>query len=564
MDISKTIGKSVSLQTDTSWLKEQVLGKYGNKASEGPSPPALDQPVSDVEEEVFSSLSDDLSELSILCDMEFSSDYVTYFEEQLKTLPNVGPPRILAYKRESSEMDRDQAMAKILKEKSENELCEFCGNPLKPFPLHYPTDMYFPDELFCCKKFKNMFEPLFKEQKRLKKKDSVENISIAPHGPYGSEDERIKAKEKTAERIRERQLAKFFPSMVVEPTATAPDYGKQMKTISYQLSNAPHDLDKRTAKEEYPSEVAGDPLEDEYVYFDFTLSEKIPLQFIEKFYKTGRKFLTMFPDGTAQIFYPSGNLAVLVISSKHKESICIVQEDKTNNAGIHAIFGSSGNATCYHPNGTIWLNITREGGQYLDNEGRRVRRWKWQTVFSPKPYVHFKPIFLSLNHQVGVRIIGQDQMSVSFLAMGKQAKLNVGQRDLIRNQTLGPLFPNEIQNLLSSEKRTLDHWPTVQFFFFSLAQVKPHKTNIPPHKEVPEDELILCAMKIKILSLLNKMNEFMNFPSNKQWDRIKPPAFLIAQAQRVNNLCSTCNMNQETHSSIRTILGQCLDSDLAR
>ncbi len=33
-------------------------------------------------------------------------------------------------------------------------------------------------------------------------------------------------------------------------------------------------------------------------------------------------------------------------------------------------------------------------------------------------------------------------------------------------QTLGPWFTNEIQNLLSSEKRTLDHWATVQFFFF--------------------------------------------------------------------------------------------------
>ncbi len=38
-------------------------------------------------------------------------------------------------------------------------------------------------------------------------------------------------------------------------------------------------------------------------------------------------------------------------------------------------------------------------------------------------------------------------------------------------QTLGPWFPNEMQNLLSSEKRTLDHWATVQFFF-STAQVK--------------------------------------------------------------------------------------------
>ncbi len=35
-------------------------------------------------------------------------------------------------------------------------------------------------------------------------------------------------------------------------------------------------------------------------------------------------------------------------------------------------------------------------------------------------------------------------------------------------QTLGPWFPNEMPKFLSSENRTLDHWPTVQFFF-SLA-----------------------------------------------------------------------------------------------
>ncbi len=38
-------------------------------------------------------------------------------------------------------------------------------------------------------------------------------------------------------------------------------------------------------------------------------------------------------------------------------------------------------------------------------------------------------------------------------------------------QTLESWFPNEMQNVLSSEKRTLDHWATVQFFF-SLAQVR--------------------------------------------------------------------------------------------
>ncbi len=40
-----------------------------------------------------------------------------------------------------------------------------------------------------------------------------------------------------------------------------------------------------------------------------------------------------------------------------------------------------------------------------------------------------------------------------------------------------PWFPNEMQNLLLSEKRTLDHWATVQFFFL----LSPGKTPASVH-----------------------------------------------------------------------------------
>ena len=33
-------------------------------------------------------------------------------------------------------------------------------------------------------------------------------------------------------------------------------------------------------------------------------------------------------------------------------------------------------------------------------------------------------------------------------------------------QTMGPWFPNEMQNVLYSEKRTLDHWESDQLFYF--------------------------------------------------------------------------------------------------
>ncbi len=38
-------------------------------------------------------------------------------------------------------------------------------------------------------------------------------------------------------------------------------------------------------------------------------------------------------------------------------------------------------------------------------------------------------------------------------------------------QTMGPWIPNDMQNLLKSEKKTLDYWATARFFF-SLAQVR--------------------------------------------------------------------------------------------
>ncbi len=61
-------------------------------------------------------------------------------------------------------------------------------------------------------------------------------------------------------------------------------------------------------------------------------------------------------------------------------------------------------------------------------------------------------------------------------------------------QTLGPWFPNEIQNLLSSEKRTLDHWATVQFFF-SLAQVRCLWWQLKPNSSTR-----LCVVALDALT----------------------------------------------------------------
>ncbi|XP_075720119.1 glutamate-rich protein 6 isoform X2 [Rhinoderma darwinii] len=522
-EADQTLGISVSWQTETSCtiLKQE----HNPEKNEEESPQKIIQStVAEQEEDLYSSLSEDLSELSILCDMEFSHDYMTYFEKHLKTLPSVGPPTILAYKRESSEDKRLLAMMKILREQSGKELCEFCEKPLKPFPLEYIIDTAFSNEVFCCRQFRKMFQYLFKEEKRLLQKDEIEFISVAPHGPYGSEVERQKAKEKIAQRLRERHMAKVFESMVTEPS-TINEYGRPMKTISYQLSGAPPAGDSWTIPPENEDGITvAESSDQEPTLYDFTSDTMLSERFVEKYYKTGRKFLTIFPDGTAQIFYPSGNLAIIIIPSKIKESICIVQDDKEHSADILAQFGSSGRATCYHPNRNVWINVNPVGGQYSDSTGRRVRRWQWQKPDILKPCAQFKPIFIALNHQVGVRIFGQDRMYVTFLSMGKQAKFSVGGKKL-------------------------------------MSQVQERDDDL--QKDSAKDELMLLAIKIKFLVLLNKCHECLYFPSKKQWDSVKPPSFLVAQARKLFHLCSVFDINMDICSSIRDILSNYEPYDIA-
>ncbi|KAG8445291.1 hypothetical protein GDO86_010178 [Hymenochirus boettgeri] len=332
---------------------------------------------------------EDLSELSILCEMEFSSPYQMFFEEHLKTLPSVGPPTILAYKRECVQ----SRLLAMTQKQSEKEM------------------------------------------------------------------------------LRERRMAKQHAPIIIEPT-----------TFS----------------------------ECEYL--------SLPTEFVEKYYRTGQRFLAKFPDGTAQILYPSGNLAIAAIKTKGKEFIFIVQEDKDTNPDILAVFGPNGYATCYYPNGNIWLYLCPLGGQYLDHTGGRVKRWRWTNSTTTEPYVHFKPIFISLNQQVGVRILSQEQIFVSYLCMGQQAKVKVGRK---------------IQILRQAEELEME------------IQMKP---------EVPMEVLILLANKIKILNLLNKLEVCVNFPLTKQCNKIKPPSFLIAQTQKLISLCSACSVSKQVESMIKDIL----------
>ncbi|NWI20278.1 ERIP6 protein, partial [Crypturellus soui] len=211
--------------------------------------------------------------------------------------------------------------------------------------------------------------------------------------------------------------------------------------------------------------------------------------------------------------YPSGNLAAVVVREAER-FVCVVQEDEPSGAAIRAVFQSTGRGTCYHPNGTVWIHMNIHGGQYLDQAGNRVRTWTWPNArASPGPPVPLSPIFISLNRHVGVRILGQDKIAVSFLAMGQQAKFNVGTR---------------VQGSAAEQ--------------------------LPPRAPLGEEQLLLLAFRTRIRQLFDKLRGCLTFPSNEQWDKIKPPAYLSSQALKITELCKTSDVSEEVHSLVRAII----------
>ncbi|XP_038672129.1 glutamate-rich protein 6 isoform X6 [Scyliorhinus canicula] len=379
------------------------------------------------------------------------------------------------------------------------DLCQFCGKNLKPLPTSKQLSTEATETLFCCKQYQDLFEFLMREEDLLKLKAGLEMIDISPHLPFSSLLEREQAKERAAMRLRDREMEKFMKK-AKENQRRLSAVPKRLTTIAFHLSTSLDFVTLSDIKEEEDEfenifTVEGD---DTFKWY----KDSAP-PFTVKHYKNGNKFLTAFPDGAAQIFYPSGNLAILIFTDRPRIT-CIVQEDRADEPAIQAIFSSYGRCTCYHPNGVIWININAVDGLYLDEQGTRVKRWCWRDHLSPLLFAPFKPIFLSLNENIGVRILEQEQISITFLAMGKQAKFKVGAKLKLKK--------------VSNEFLT-NPWIT-------------------------EDELLLQDSQLKVRTAINKLCIALNFPNSPK--TIPLPLYLVSQQQKLSQLYASIKMEEST------------------
>ncbi|XP_054624459.1 glutamate-rich protein 6 [Dunckerocampus dactyliophorus] len=236
-------------------------------------------------------------------------------------------------------------------------------------------------------------------------------------------------------------------------------------------------------------------------------------EFQQKFYMNGKTFVNMFPDGSAQLFYPSGLMALLVVVTKDKGRVCILYDESlTPHRPIRAIFQSNGMATCYHRNGKIWLSLNRTGGQCLDETSARVRRWTWKTLPTP----HLPPLFLSLNRNVGIRVLGKDQVFVSFLANGQQARCSVGS---------------------------------------CSAQCKCTKERPSSGPSVLKDELFVLAARVKIHQCIQHLNWSLITPLHQ---KTIPAPSIRAFGKRLLEVSTNMLMSQHERTFIQGCLHDCL------
>ncbi|KAK3567042.1 hypothetical protein QTP86_008962 [Hemibagrus guttatus] len=305
--------------------------------------------------------------------------------------------------------------------------CEFCGAKAKP-PLDFSKTPN-PED-FCCAQYMELFKKVEQQWHSLQE-HSGESSQELDSGEEKVPEQRDQARpQDMLQRVAEESLRKAKrPSSANQsemPGCKVTSSGL-FTTITFRLS----DFVRLRERERLTARV--DSTDEEKLRAPRLGSARssLPAGFglchyqghVQKFYSNGSKFLTTLPDGTAQVFYPSGNPAIIAFIDD-TVGVCVVLDDVRSSCPIRAFFQSSGMAACYHSNGSTCLHMDLLGGRSLKEDASRRSQWKWTDQGNnPTP---FKPVHLSLNKNIGVRVRGRESVVVTFLASGQHARFSVG------------------------------------------------------------------------------------------------------------------------------------------
>ncbi|XP_039733266.1 glutamate-rich protein 6B [Pteropus medius] len=135
-------------------------------------------------------------------------------------------------------------------------------------------------------------------------------------------------------------------------------------------------------------------------------------------------FQILFPDGSGQIYYPSRNLALLILSSAESKFTYIILED-SKEMQMQALVNNSGHATFHDDNREIWLSLSPNLGYYFAKD-QAQKAWNWWNLSDHVHAPPIRPISLRINQYIEVQIRSQDKITFCFTHQKQHIYLNLG------------------------------------------------------------------------------------------------------------------------------------------
>ncbi|XP_022087997.1 glutamate-rich protein 6-like isoform X2 [Acanthaster planci] len=546
-DGTERIGVSIATETEWSWLESVTLAGKGEvelkEADQTKTPPSSGFPRkrrhrkgsqstlsyrsegSDAENgqgksRAESFVEEDQERRDSQSESEYSDDDVAPLPTDT-LIPSIGPPRIIQYQRESDRavaypdspsdrvntagmsglvVPRFDSFGSSVSASSDldgdddlNGVCEFCQQELKTFPTPEMAQSMTPEEIYCCSDYQQLVEfTLTHGPEATYPVDEL--IDIQPHAPYGSKQARRAAKERAAQRMRDREIARQRAAGANQANFYALQVARQMKTINYQLSSQKCLDEGWTIRPPTPDDDDGGPpmvfLPEPVIPPPIMSQARQGIQdpkTVQKFYEDGKLFMLMFPDGTGNVFYPSGHIAVLITSVEKGQYTYLVYEDVQHNATLLAVFEPNGCSTCYHSNGNIRMNLDQYGGIFTDSKGAVKKKWSWKDQVTHVHAPPFQPICFAINKVFSLRCMAQEQVFLAFNCNMQSIRFNVGVKLKLVAPQLIPEEPIDDHALYMSEVKAyveliLDKIHNVQKFSKS-----PKLENLRPSLRLQHD-----------------------------------------------------------------------------
>nr|XP_056706526.1 glutamate-rich protein 6B [Euleptes europaea] len=363
--------------------------------------------------------------------------------------------------------------------------CEFCTAALKPFPT--PEELEEKPERMesvpCCRTYKDILQSVIQD---LMEAQYVEGgIDITPHRHLSQSLVNSRTKNHLLEELEgygiENYKEVFEQYIMLGPCVK----------IGYKLSNhAPKPRPVRVKKRPKVKELLK-------LDMDFKPEQaKIchPVNPVKRYYPDGKIFYLLLPDGTGQVYYPSGNIAILITYLKDVQFTYIVLADRPNSRLI-AFFSNQGYVGCYHLNEKLRLHMDLCWGHSFDDKGLQQKRWNW---WDATRHVHappFQPIVIPFNVYVQVKVDAQDQIFLTFTKLHNCIRLNVGARLKLKDPAMLPfLMSSGIQKPPISQAKALQ----IKMLLAKLRKgLNPTCDDAPPEQKVHIDTVALMINRLQ-------------------------------------------------------------------